>query len=482
MAPSGAPPTLPPLTVSKRTANVSLEYIITLQSSIHALEAQIAALALQREGLGAQLHLAQTRYAPVGRLPNELLATIFGYAVGAGKGSSETLSALVRVCRHFRKVALGTPFLWTTVLIDADCNWDHVRLHFSLSNGLPLDVSIHFDDFPRSIPRDAIGEALLDAMEVLQPAIPRIRTFRLYVLTEALAYAALLRCRIPAPLLERFTVRVSEERCDIGDVPPLFRPFGGHTPRLAALTLQSIRFGGALPVTDTLRTFSISGYASNEGVPTSVLLAVLRACRKLELIRLENMGDLRDRPVSASSILLPKLNRLVLASCGIHRAQYLLRVLIMPRLDRLELDNLGEITHLLRDFDLRAEQLPLRHVRIETCLFNELRLMHLFMKWQGIETVELVDCEDVSDNLLRGLSEPPGSEKWILPHLKHMSLEACSSIHDADLVRFVSSRVQVTDTNDDAVRPFRLESLGVSKLSLSRITMTWLASKVLIAG
>ncbi|KZO96919.1 hypothetical protein CALVIDRAFT_598047 [Calocera viscosa TUFC12733] len=475
------PPPLTPLTVAKRNANVSLEYITTLQSSIHALEAQIAALALQREGLGAQLSLAQTRYAPVGRLPNELLATIFGYAVGGGKGSSETLASLVRVCKHFRKVALGTPFLWTSVVIDADCNWEHIRLHFSLSNNLPLDVSIHFDDFPRSLPRDAIGEALLDAMEVLQPALGRIRTFRLYVLTEALAYAALLRCRAPAPLLERFTVRVAEERCDLGDVPPLFRPFAGHTPRLAALTLQSIRFGGALPVTDTLRTFSLAGYGSNEGVPTSVLLAVLRACRKLELIRLENLEDLRDRPPNASSILLPKLNRLVLASCGIHRAQYLLKILIVPRLETLELDNLGEITHVMRDFDTKAEHLPLKHVRIETCLFNELRLMHLFMKWSGIETVELIDCEDVSDNLLRGLSAPPGSEKWILPHLKHMSLEACSSIHDADLVRFVSSRLQAHEANAD-VGPSRLESIDISKLSLSRITMTWLASKVLIVG
>ncbi|EJU03085.1 hypothetical protein DACRYDRAFT_99472 [Dacryopinax primogenitus] len=487
MPPTGAPLSLLPpsaalhaLTVARRDANVSLEYITSLQSSIQVLEAQIAALALEREGLGAQLSLAQARYAPIGRLPSELLATIFGFAVGTGRASRETLSRVIRVCRHWRRVSLATSFLWTTVLVDADCNWDSIRLHLRMSKGLPLDVLIHFDDFPRSIPRDAIGEALLDAMELLQPIITRTRTFRLYVLTEALAYSALLKVhRMPAPILERLTVRVAEERSDLADIPPLFRPFAGSTPRLSSLSLQSIRFGGALPVTDSLRSFSLGGYSVNEGVPMYLLLSVFRDCRKLESVRLESMADVRERPPNSGSILLPKLSQLVLASCGTNRAQYLLRILILPRLERLELDNLGEITQVLRDFDIKAEHLPLRHIRVEACLFNELRLMHLFMKWSGIETIELIECEDVSDNLLRGLSEPPGAEKWILPQLKYVSLEGCSNIHDTELVRFVSSRVQGRDSHSE-VLPSRLQSVDVAKLSLSKVTLAWLANRVTV--
>jgi len=247
------------------------------------------------------------------------------------------------------------------------------------------------------------------------------------------------------------------------------------------MTLQSIRFNGGLPVTDQLRSLHLSGYHVFEGVPSSVILNVMRSCRKLETVQLENMDDYRHEPSDTSSILLPRLTTLGFASCGVLRAHHLLQILIIPRLERLELANLNEITTLLRGLDTKAERMPLRFIRIETCLFNELRLMHMFMKWTGIESMELVDCEDVSDNLLRGLSEPPASQLWILPHLRNVVLEGCTTLSDAELRRFVKSRVEVP-LNKDISAPDRLQTIDLTRASVSTSTRAWLDARLTVFG
>jgi hypothetical protein len=73
-----------------------------------------------------------------------------------------------------------------------------------------------------------------------------------------------------------------------------------------------------------------------------------------------------------------------------------------PNLDSLSLCYLENVTPILQLVYTQAlTRLPLRHLRIESCLFNELKLVNLLRRLPSLVRLELVDVEDASSGLLR---------------------------------------------------------------------------------
>lgn len=79
-----------------------------------------------------------------------------------------------------------------------------------------------------------------------------------------------------------------------------------------------------------------------------------------------------------------------------------------PNLEFLELCYLENVTPILQLVYTQAlTRLPLRRLRIETSLFNELKLVNLLRRLPSLVTLELVDCEDASSGLLRVCEQFP---------------------------------------------------------------------------
>jgi len=85
--------------------------------------------------------------------------------------------------------------------------------------------------------------------------------------------------------------------------------------------------------------------------------------------------------------------------------------------------------------------LPLRHMRIESSFFNELKLLRLLRRLPALTTLEFVDVEDVSSNLMKSFSTPATSQTWICPKLTNLCLEGCTSLDWESLRSCVESRL-----------------------------------------
>ncbi|KAF8517340.1 hypothetical protein JB92DRAFT_2829054 [Gautieria morchelliformis] len=211
------------------------------------------------------------------------------------------------------------------------------------------------------------------------------------------------------------------------------------------------------------------------------MVGLLRQCPLLEELKLRNMSDVdpADDELSvpaASPIVMRHLRHLSFYYSGVARTCILLHRTALPALERLELSFLDNITACLKhlrqqaasrygyDYDYahgyesehghsqssEAAHFPIKTLRIEASLFNELKLLRLLRRLPTLERLELVDVEDVSSNLLKGLSAPVQPNEWILPQLVTLNLEGCTSVEWEDLKALVESRLPSSSASSSA--------------------------------
>ncbi|KAK6977961.1 F-box domain-containing protein [Favolaschia claudopus] len=127
---------------------------------IEILKLQQALSALQAEKDPVQSRLDGYKY-PVLTLPNEIISEIFIWFIPPYPdelppiGSSSPTS-LTHICRKWREIALATPQLWRTIVIDDGLHWswevqaEIAETWMSRSKSLPL--SVHVTNFGDSSP------------------------------------------------------------------------------------------------------------------------------------------------------------------------------------------------------------------------------------------------------------------------------------------------------------------------------------------
>jgi hypothetical protein len=153
-----------------------------------------------------------------------------------------------------------------------------------------------------------------------------------------------------------------------------------------------------------LRVLKLDGYWNGFAPSAGVLLEILQACPEIEELGLRNMSDIVESRCAPNTDLI-QLSRLSKASfyySGFHRTQSILGRLSLPALERVELRYLDDISSLLELLYRQSlTSLPLRHLRIESGYFNELKLVQLLSRLPSLTTLELVDVEDGSSGLLK---------------------------------------------------------------------------------
>jgi hypothetical protein len=120
----------------------------TAQALVTDLEAHIRIL--EQKNLNAASFLA-----PVRRLPEEILAEIFHFAIGCNNHSP---MGLVRVCQTWRAVILSMPRAWSSVRLSTWTEADKIKFILELTGGVPLDVEIDTGaDVSRIVDEKGVG-------------------------------------------------------------------------------------------------------------------------------------------------------------------------------------------------------------------------------------------------------------------------------------------------------------------------------------
>ncbi|KAJ7212035.1 hypothetical protein GGX14DRAFT_564526 [Mycena pura] len=429
-----------------------------LREAIHSLDSKMATLMSQRRDLESRLEQAVRLQSPVLRLPSELLSSIFVIGVlgdveddGADDADSGNvtvmLPTLMLVCRYWLEVALATPLLWAKITVSPLHSLETARRKLERSSSCPLDIAINFG--PRTEYTSSVTEIVVRAMDTFRSAVWRIKSFRLSVPNRPQAHAVLLRCQEDAPMLEVLSIRVYHALQDDNySIPPL-PLFNGRTPRLRSCSVTSFNFGWDIRLVSRLRVLKLGGYFNAHTPSTNTLLGILRECPQLEEFALRNLSDVDcapcphsedfDFPVLTKVAHLPRLKRASFYYAGIALTRQLMAQFTFPNLESLELCYLENVTPVLQVVYTQALTcLPLRRLRIESCLYNEQKLLAVLRRLPSLVTLELADVEDASSGLLRGLSS---SQPWVCPKLESLTLDGCTSLDWDSLRTFVESRL-----------------------------------------
>lgn len=335
------------------------------------------------------------------------------------------------------------------------------------SKSCPLDITVNFG--PRLEYVQSITEQITHAMDLFRPALWRTKSFSLTVPNRPQAHTALLHCQEDAPMLESLTILVYHSLQDDHYSNPPFLLFNGCTPSLRSCSLTSFNFGWDLKLMTGLRVLKLGGYFNSSTPSASTLISILRQCPELEEISLRNMSDVDSNPCSpailhdpdipiANRIHLPRLKKMSFYYAGITHTQKIMAQISFPNLESLELAYLENVTSLLQLLYAQAlTRLPLKSLRIETCMFNEVQFVNLLRKLHSLVTLQLVDIEHISYHSLKvgqvlcrsrpcqidfhinqALSSP---QPWACPRLEYVMLDGCTSVDWDSLRTFVESRL-----------------------------------------
>ncbi|KAM6494371.1 hypothetical protein JOM56_010732 [Amanita muscaria] len=418
--------------------------VADLRDALHSIDSQMASLMRQKNELEARLERAVRSQSPVHRLPGELLSSMFVTAVLGAEGNPVMISTLMSVCRHWSEVALNTPILWAKITISQHHSLERTRRSLHRSKSIPLDVVIDFQSA-------GITEQSMQAIELLRPAIWRIKSMRICVPDRQRAHAVLLRCQEEAPRLETLTVNIEHSSIQDERFSGPLPLFNGRTPRLQSCSFTSFHFGWDFGLLRRLQVLKLAGYFNGLAPSPSTLVAVLSQCPELEELSLRNVTNtdafhcamiIDDSVASTSSskaAYLPRLTTISFYSVDISLVRYAMSQIAFPNLTSLKLCYVGNITPVLTSvYNQALTRLPLRCLRIEACLFSELMLLNVLRHLPSLTSLEILDTEDISSNFMKVLSSP---HPWVCPRLESLALSGCTSFEWDALHTVIESRL-----------------------------------------
>lgn len=361
---------------------------------------------------------------------------------------------------------LNTPVLWAKISVSPHDSLEKARRRLMRSKSCPLDVAINFGPRLEYTNSHSIDEQVYSAVDLFRPVLWRIQSFSLTVPNRPQAYTALLRCQEDAPMLKHLSIHVYHAMQDDIYSKPHFPLFNGSTPRLRTCSLTSFNFGWDPKLMMGLSVLKLGGYFNSFSPSSRTLLEILRQCPQLEDLSLKNMSDIDtnscdiqmavdDVPMT-SKIHLPRLKTASFYYSGLVHTRDIMNHVLFPNLESLELAYLENVNPLLQELYAQAlTRLPLKKLRIESCLFSEMKFVSLLRKLPSLSSLQLVDIEDISYITLKVrkplsvFTQPDfivtqalsSHQPWTCPRLEHLTLDGCTSFDWDSLRAFVESRL-----------------------------------------
>jgi len=442
-----------------------------LREALDSLDTQMASLLEKRRELEQQLNHVVRSQSPVQNLPEELLGLIFVAGVFNDVGDDTVLvSTLMLVSRYWRDVVINTPELWSNIVIGPHDSLEKASRKLSRSKSIPLDITINFGPRPGDWGSEVTAN-IVGAMDLFRSALWRARSFRLSVPNRTHAHSALAHWQEGAPHLETVSIRVFNSLEEVAEPSQSFSLFNGYTPRLRSCDFASYNFGWDQRILCNLKVLQLDGYWEDCAPSLGTLMDILRSCPKLEELVLRHMSDVDADEVAAfecefrsqPTVHLSRLTKLSLHYCGWSRTRSILSRLSFPNLKVLVMSFLDNLNPILEQLQQQSRtSLPLSYLRIDSCSFDEQKLVGLLSSLDSLLTLELVDMAEVSCFVLRNLGNPPHSCPWICPKLETLSLDGCTSIEWEDLRDLVECRLSGRVSTPDLFAPLFSEATSVS--------------------
>ncbi|KAF9019025.1 hypothetical protein BDZ89DRAFT_1073393 [Hymenopellis radicata] len=412
-----------------------------LREAINSLDSKMASLMHERHKLESHLERA-------------LLSSIFVIGVlDAADDNPVMVPTLMLVCRYWQDVVLDTPVLWSKITVGPHDSLEKARRKLTRSKACPLDIIVNFGTRTEYVSN--VTEQVVHAMDLIRPALWRTRSFSLSVPNRPQAHAALLRCQEDAPLLETLCIRIYRSMQDDRYSSPPLPLFNGHTPRLRSCSLTSFNFGWDHRLVSRLNVLKLEGYFNGFTPTAPVLLAILRSCPELEELALRNLSDVDSDPCfhapppdqfvppqQIGRVSLPRLKKITFYYAGIALAREIMSHITFPNLQSLDMSYLQNVTPILQLlYDQALTRLPLRVLRIESCLYSEIKFVDLLRRLPSLAELDLVDIEDASSGFLKASRGLSSAQPWVCPKLESLTLDGCTSIDWDALRTFVESRL-----------------------------------------
>ncbi|KAG8904501.1 hypothetical protein FRB99_001634 [Tulasnella sp. 403] len=227
------------------------------------LSARLRNIHLERQSiLGQRNRILNISRSPAVALPNETLSDIFTLVCANPDPwiSQRRATAISHVCHRWREAAISTPGLWTYVNMREGPPYEKSATHLERSGACPLIVHIDLTQLRRFTHHERTF-----ITHILVPNLYRCKIFHLSATAMEPFWLALPRfVTRPATVLETLEVfhLATDESPEYDGQDGLwpeeeildFRAFGGHAPKLRAMTISGLHV--------PWRTFDVEGLTS----------------------------------------------------------------------------------------------------------------------------------------------------------------------------------------------------------------------------
>ncbi|KAF7294084.1 hypothetical protein MKEN_01455000 [Mycena kentingensis (nom. inval.)] len=268
----------------------------------------VAALHGEENALGTSL---QHSTSPILNLPNELTSLVFvaclPNAGGVRPSAQRAPLLLLRVCRHWRSVALHTPELWASLDLEirrGPCytialvagTWDALRTWFLRANKRRLALTIHQSDCweTRSYKSACWSQSFDRAFDVQNVS-------SLQADCSPSQFRAILSRATSLP-----TLRQLSGPLETNDLLDLFT----RAPNLRSLRLRSLDTDAISHIQSSALTSLDTGSSS---ITLNELMCIVAQCPALEVVRvykIKRADSAHDPPPATGSLFIPHLTSL----------------------------------------------------------------------------------------------------------------------------------------------------------------------------
>jgi hypothetical protein len=410
-----------------------------------------------------------------GKLPVEIFGEIFGLLV-----ASDVTQAIVvsHVCKHWRAVAISTPYLWRTLVLAKKDPGGKTREWTKRSQSHIRELCVRAKFEESNVP---LSSALL-SFPWSHLRVCRLDNAASLAFYNILADLSLTRILTNLVELEHSGLPGNELKALFLDKIP--------NSHLRSLTINRQSFGWGI-LSDLTKLVSLV-IRNSFATPGGDLLGVLEANPTLETIVLDLTAPYRPPPTSLP-LTLSRLTHLEIASLSAH---YFCDITMASlRILRITRVTTGADT-LLRSI-LDRGPVILTELSIQSSLITSSQLIPFLRAALSLETFELSYIDEQVNAVVEALARRPslsrGSlpsplESFMCPLLAHVKLSACPDLKTGAIMRLVRSRLpavapessQDTVTIEDdvsAVAP--IETLIVDKCPLIEPeVLPWLRSRV----
>jgi len=412
---------------------------------------QLTAIDEEIEGLThqiAQLQIARSqllsRYAPIRKIPPEIIAQILVSAISAPfllspKKDATNLQPLfdaALVCRLWRDIAYSYPALWSRILVapgyGRSLKW--IQLFLSRSGAAPLEIYCDFREYLDGDPGDVavVGKCISG----LVPAMNRCHKLTLITGAESFLNSFFSTTQ-PGPLLNELSIHSTNS---VTEVPVQILDRTEGLPNLQTLVLNRVTCQNWERVTmPTLRTIV---FCSSSQLPIHKCLQGLSGSPHLTSLRFESCAFAVDADTlyatEESRVFLPSLT-----SLHLWRVQGIDQALIFETIKAPSLKTVCITCSLNNDSDLcwfaaadnaltTVEDICFENLRIKGAAISA--VIRMFLRLRELRSLRLVASQP-TQQFFEALGKAP-----VLPKLKDLVLKRCGGVTGHEIVRFVESR------------------------------------------